>query len=119
WLHDYALYVWIKVQQAGKPWYQWEKELKYREEESLDRLSRTHRPELEKIKWLQYVFFSQWRSLKQHCLKSGIKIIGDLPFYVSYDSVDVWVNPEIFSLDEDLQPKHIAGVPPDYFNADG
>jgi len=119
WLNDYALYVLIKQQQQGKPWYQWTKEFKYREEEILKRVNQAHQPELDEIKWLQYIFFSQWNSLKAYCKQSGIKIIGDLPFYVSYDSVDVWVNPQIFSLDGDLNVKAVAGVPPDYFNSDG
>jgi malto-oligosyltrehalose synthase/4-alpha-glucanotransferase len=119
WLHDFALYVYIKADQKGKPWYQWTKEYKYRDEATLNILAEEHLQELQEIKWQQYVFFSQWHGLKSHAKQSGIKLIGDLPFYVSYDSVDVWVNPEIFSLDNDLNIQSVAGVPPDYFNADG
>src|SRR5690606_13071034 len=74
---------------------------------------------IEKIKWLQYVFFSQWDELKRYATKGKVEIIGDMPFYVSYDSADVWANRDLFLLTEEGVPTGLAGVPPDYFNADG
>jgi 4-alpha-glucanotransferase len=69
--------------------------------------------------FIQFEVFREWKSLKKHCGKSGIKIIGDLPIFVSHDSVDVWANPRLFDLDEKGDPRTIAGVPPDYFSETG
>jgi 4-alpha-glucanotransferase len=74
---------------------------------------------LDKIKWLQFIFFKQWNELKAYCNKLNIKLFGDLPFYVSNDSSDVWSNKEIFCLDPDGKMTNVAGVPPDYFNDNG
>ena len=71
------------------------------------------------VKFLQYVFFSQWAALRRYCRERGIRIMGDLPIYVAHDSVDVWVNPRYFQLDEEGNPAVVAGVPPDYFSATG
>lgn len=68
---------------------------------------------------LQYFFFRQWKSLKQYVNDKGIDFIGDLPIYVSQDSVDVWAHPELFQLDENLMPKEVSGCPPDGFSATG
>lgn len=70
-------------------------------------------------KFIQFEFFSEWNEIKSYANKKGIKIIGDIPFYVSEDSADVWANPEFFQLDEKNVPKSVAGVPPDYFSEDG
>ena len=70
-------------------------------------------------KFLQYLFFKQWGSLKRYCNQKGIQIIGDIPIYVSDDSADVWMNPELFKLDEQKKPIVVAGVPPDYFSETG
>ena len=74
---------------------------------------------VEREKWQQFVFFTQWENLKRYCNGKGIRVIGDIPIYVSYDSVDVWMNPDIFKLDEELRPVAVSGVPPDYFSATG
>ncbi|MCX7727723.1 MAG: 4-alpha-glucanotransferase, partial [Chitinispirillaceae bacterium] len=74
---------------------------------------------IEKEKFYQYLFFHQWFKLKDYCNKKSIKLIGDIPIYVSYDSVDVWRNPEIFKLDKELNPVAVSGVPPDYFSSTG
>jgi 4-alpha-glucanotransferase len=70
-------------------------------------------------KFLQYIFFNQWYSLKNYCDSINIKILGDIPIYVNYDSSDVWAHPDIFSLDRDKRPVFVSGVPPDYFSATG
>ena len=67
----------------------------------------------------QFLFFAQWRRLREYAHERGIKIIGDIPIFVSGDSADVWANPELFQLDAERKPRVVAGVPPDYFNADG
>ncbi|MXV51490.1 malto-oligosyltrehalose synthase [Pedobacter sp. HMF7647] len=119
WLNDFALYEVLKQAFDGKPWFDWPRDFKLRSAESIGFFEKTHQDAILKIKWLQFVFVRQWKRLKEYCNGLGIKLFGDLPFYVSHDSVDVWANPESFCLDENGQMNAVAGVPPDYFNADG
>lgn len=119
WLHDYALFTLLKKHHSGAPWHEWIAKYKTRHEPSLRQFAEDHAEEILKIKWEQFLFDKQWKSLKNYCEKKEIKVLGDLPFYMVNDSVDVWVNPDIFSLDENLNSTEIAGVPPDYFNANG
>ncbi|RYU92178.1 malto-oligosyltrehalose synthase [Mucilaginibacter terrigena] len=118
WLNDSAMYMLLK-EHYNLPWHNWPDEYKLRDQKALADFSNENQHELEKVKWLQYIFNKQWLALKAHCNQLGIKLFGDLPFYISYDSADVWTNSEIFSLDENLAVKSIAGVPPDYFNENG
>lgn len=119
WLKDYTLYCLLKKHYNNEAWNKWPDEYKYREPKALDELSRNHADEIEKIKWQQFIFNRQWLALKRYCNSLGIKILGDLPFYISYDSADVWANPDIFELDSTLNMINVCGVPPDYFNEDG
>ncbi|MCD8742010.1 malto-oligosyltrehalose synthase [Mucilaginibacter roseus] len=119
WLNDFALYVVIKHHHGGKPWYEWHSDYSQRKEKALRAFGRKYADEILKVKWMQYVFAKQWQGLREYCNNLGIKLFGDLPFYVSYDSADVWANRELFNLDEQGKMLGVAGVPPDYFNADG
>lgn len=119
WLNDYALFVCLKHHHQGKPWFEWEQPFRQRDEASLKRFSREKKQELEKEIWLQYIFLRQWKDLKKYCNDKHIRLFGDLPFYVSYDSSDVWSNRNLFSLDKEGRILKVAGVPPDYFNEDG
>ena len=119
WLDNFVLYTVLKFEHDGTPWYEWPEEFKKRDEQTLKRFAVENDQQLQKEKWLQYLFFKQWHDLKNYCHKRSIQLLGDLPFYISYDSVDVWANPQLFSLDENSQMVGVAGVPPDYFNADG
>jgi 4-alpha-glucanotransferase len=119
WLDDYALYVALKEAHGGAPWFQWEDPLKRREVRALNNARESYAESIRKTKWLQFIFQRQWNLLKKYCAEHDIKLFGDLPFYISYDSVDVWSHPDLFALDENLQPSVVAGVPPDYFNANG
>jgi malto-oligosyltrehalose synthase/4-alpha-glucanotransferase len=119
WVNDYALYSVLKQLNNNQPWHTWPDEFKFRDQKALSKFNKQHANELEKVKWLQYIFSKQWLALKAHCNQLDVKLFGDLPFYISYDSVDVWTNPEIFSLNENLELKSVCGVPPDYFNEDG
>jgi 4-alpha-glucanotransferase len=119
WLDDFALYVVLKKQNGGKPWYEWEAGFKQKAAETLQKFFVDQKDEISKAKWLQFIFFRQWKSLKEYCNNMNIQLIGDMPFYVSYDSADVWANKEIFALDENGNRTGIAGVPPDAFSADG
>ena len=119
WLNDMALFVALKQHHGGTSWNEWDAPYKERDAAALRRFTEEHNAALNKHKWLQFIFDRQWKKLKQRCNALGVQLFGDMPFYVSYDSVDVWANPEIFSLDEQLHVKGMAGVPPDYFSEDG
>lgn len=119
WLDDFVLYTALKQHHENKPWHAWPPAYKLRQAKVLKTFSNQQADELEKIKWLQFVFDRQWNGLKTYCNSLGIRLFGDLPFYVSYDSVDVWAHPDLFSVDKDGQLTSVAGVPPDYFNANG
>ncbi|MGZ3881963.1 MAG: malto-oligosyltrehalose synthase, partial [Flavisolibacter sp.] len=119
WLDDFALYAVLKKVNGGKPWYEWENDLKQRSATVLEHFSEEQTEEITRVKWLQFMFFRQWKELKDYCNNMNIQLIGDLPFYVSYDSADVWANKEIFALDEEGNRTGVAGVPPDAFSSDG
>lgn len=88
---------------------------KKRDPDALKHLCAEYFDIYESSKFIQFLFFKQWKALKQYANNNGIKIIGDIPIYVDYESADVWSSPELFDLDEDLRCKNVAGVPPDYF----
>lgn len=119
WLDDFALFCALKSHFNGKSWFEWPQDIRDRQPEALVSAKRELYELCGKEKFLQYAFFTQWSSLKTYCNQRGIQIIGDMPIYVNYDSVDVWVNPELFKLDEKKQPAFVAGVPPDYFSDTG
>ena len=119
WLDDYSLFISIKHHLKEICWSEWSKDMRDRDEHSLREWTDKLSDNILFKKFLQYVFFSQWYSLKNYCGTKNVKIIGDIPIYVNYDSSDVWANPEIFSLDEEKKAVFIAGVPPDYFSSTG
>ena len=119
WLSDFALFMALKDANEGKPWYQWETELKVREPNAIWQARRELRDEVSFYSFVQYLFRKQWTALRTYAHKNGIRIIGDLPIYVPLDSADIWANPQLFQLDESCRPKLVAGCPPDYFTADG
>ena len=119
WLDDFALYAVLKKEFEGKPWYQWNDDLKQRQQKVMDSTRKKHKEAVDKAKWLQFVFERQWQQLRQYCNERSIQLIGDMPFYVSYDSADVWANRELFALDDEGNRTGLAGVPPDAFSADG
>lgn len=119
WLEDYALFMALKETYGGAAWQEWPEPLRSREEKALDEARAGTQEEREFWKFVQYLFYSQWAELKEYAGSKGISIIGDLPIYVSGDSVDVWANPGQFQLDGSLKPIEVAGCPPDGFSADG
>jgi len=119
WLEDYAFFVVIKRHSESKHWNEWDKALKDRLPEAIESASNAYIDELEREKFLQYIFFKQWFLLKRYCNKNGIKVIGDMPIYVTSDSSDVWTNPGIFKLNRHKKPPFVSGVPPDYFSETG
>ncbi len=119
WLDDFALFMAIKNANGGKAWYTWDDELKMRDKAALAKAREALAEDFEFYRVIEYFFFTQWEKVKAYANSLKIKIIGDIPIYVAYDSADVWSAPENFDLDEELAPKNVAGCPPDAFTADG
>ncbi len=119
WVDNYALYMACKAANGMKSWSEWPEELRMREPEALERAASELREDIAFYTYLQVLFFEQWNALRSYIHGLGIELIGDLPIYVPYDSCDVWAEPDLFQLDEVRVPTSVAGVPPDYFTADG
>jgi 4-alpha-glucanotransferase len=119
WLDGYALFAVLREQHGEAPWSSWPEEIIRRDEEALVRVRAELKDQIQAECFLQFAFFEQWKALRSHCARRGVRIIGDVAIFVSYDSADVWTHPEIFRLKEDLSPEVVAGVPPDAFSATG
>ena len=119
WLIDYAIFMALKDLHGGKPWFEWKDKFKYHDHSAIGEFMNEYSRELGYYICEQYLFEQQWQMRKEQINQMNIGIIGDMPIYVSYDSVDVWANPQYFDLDENYKPKKVAGVPPDYFCAEG
>jgi len=119
WLDNYSLYVAIRDNFAGAPWYRWPDPYRKRSATALRKIADDRREDIERTKWLQFIINRQWMQLRARCTERGIALIGDIPFYMSTDSADVWANPEIFCIDDDGKMIGVAGVPPDYFSETG
>ena len=119
WLPDYALFMALKEANGGGAWDGWPEPLRKRDSDSLAEAGKRHAEAVERFKFYQFVFFRQWGAVRDHAHERGLKIIGDIPIFVAFDSADVWANPELFYLDETGQPTVVAGVPPDYFSTTG
>lgn len=119
WLEDYALFMAIKKSYDLKPFLMWDKRLQKREDKALKQFSNENIAEIKFRYFEQYIFFLQWKKMKAYANSKGIRIIGDIPIYCALDSADVWAQPELFTMDTELNPVLVAGVPPDYFSATG
>ena len=119
WLSDFALFMALKEQNGGTAWYSWEEGLKFRSPDAIWQKRQELRQEIRFFSFVQYLFYGQWNALRAYAHENDLQIIGDVPIYVPLDSADVWANPELFQLDEDLDPVAVAGCPPDAFSEDG
>lgn len=120
WLAEFADYMVLKEHFDGKPWYEWPEELRRWTPKLITVGAKYAGYEGYQFQcFVQYLFYKQWEALRAYAHEKGISIIGDVPIYVPLDSVDVWTDPELFQLDEQLNPTDVAGVPPDGFTADG
>ena len=120
WVNDFALFTALKRHFGGQMWTQWpDADIRRRKPDALERYRKDLKPEIDYQIFCQYIFRRQWFRLKQYCNDHSVLLFGDMPIYVAEDSADTWTHPEIFQLDRNLVPKRIAGVPPDYFSADG
>lgn len=119
WLHDYAFFMAIKDHFNGKSWHKWPKEIKLRNPFTLNKLKSKLINEIEYHKFLQFLFWQQWQKLHFYAKQNDIKIFGDIPIFVAFDSADAWSNQDLFQFDKAGNPTAVAGVPPDYFSATG
>ena len=119
WLEDLALFLALKQEQGGRSWFEWPEDLVLRRPAALTKARRRLGDAIAAQRFGQFLFFRQWRALKQYAAARHVHFIGDLPIFVAGDSVDVWTEPELFQLDERRQPRVVAGVPPDYFSSTG
>ena len=119
WLEDFVLFEVMRDVYKGATWNTWPKELARRQPEGLHKFGVQYQRQLEVERVVQFAFFEQWRALRRYCEQRAIKIIGDVAIFVNFDSADVWRHPELFYLDQNLDPTVVAGVPPDAFSATG
>lgn len=119
WLNDYALFRALRQHFGEIPWNRWPQEIAQRDPEALRRWGDELGETLLFHKYAQFTFFEQWFALKEYARSRNIRILGDIPIYVAFDSADVWANPDLFYLDEKRNPTLVAGVPPDYFSETG
>ncbi len=119
WLDDYALYRVLKSRHDEKAWTDWAPELATRDRTSIELARLDLAPELETVRVIQFFFDLQWTRLREHASRNGIRLLGDIPFYIAHDSADAWANPELLMMDANGKPSQVSGVPPDYFSEDG
>jgi len=119
WLEEFALFTALKQAHGGESWHRWPAPLAGRDPAPLTDWREKHRDEVGRVAFGQFLFFRQWRRLRERAAAVGVRILGDVPIFVSYDSADVWAHRELFRLDKTGRPEVVAGVPPDYFSATG
>jgi 4-alpha-glucanotransferase len=119
WLDDFALFMALKEANSGHAWVEWQGPLRKRELSALGRARRTHAAAITRQAFRQFLFFRQWLALKKYANDRGIRIIGDVPIFVAFDSSDAWSHPDLFLLDDRGHATVVAGVPPDYFSPTG
>ena len=119
WLNDYAIYMACRDMQGQKEWFKWDEKYLKSTQKVKAELKKTLKDEIKYYCFIQFLFYKQWAELKAYANEKGIKIIGDMPLFVSLDSADVWANPKLFQLDSKGYPTKVAGVPPDYFSETG
>ena len=119
WVEDYALFRVLKTLHGERPWPEWGKAYVRRDAWALQRVRDEHRDAIETTQVTQFLFDRQWRELRLYAVERGIALFGDIPIYIALDSADAWTNREMLQIDGDGVPSAVAGVPPDYFSADG
>jgi len=119
WLNDYALFMTIGEHEQWKEWIAWPQPLVSRDTRSLAAFEKANSEEISFWKFCQWSFSRQWFALKKYANERGVRIVGDVPIFVAYQSADVWAHQDLFELDDDGRPTVVAGVPPDYFSETG
>ncbi len=119
WLDDYCLFMVLKDINEGKSWLDWEEAQRKHDKKELDNVRKEYAKELGFFAFIQYKFHEQWEKLHEYATKQHVQIVGDMPFYLSMDSADVWAHPEVFEMDKDSEPTFVAGCAPDAFSTTG
>ena len=119
WLDDFVLFDALRAHHKLANWNEWPRELAHRDPAALEAVRKEMVAELTMRRVLQFAFAEQWKALRQYCAQKSVRVVGDLAIFVNYDSADVWTHPELFHLDENLNPIVVSGVPPDFFSATG
>ncbi|WP_242917507.1 4-alpha-glucanotransferase [Pontibacter liquoris] len=119
WLEPFARFAAFKQHFGHKSWVEWPEEIRHQHKKEVEALAGELTNEINFVKFQQFLFYRQWFKLKAFCEDKAIAFFGDMPFYVSHDSADVWMHPTYFKLDKEGQPTHVSGVPPDYFSETG
>jgi 4-alpha-glucanotransferase len=117
WLSDFALFMSIKESQGGVAWEHWPRPMRMRDPQALADARQAEA--VQRHAFRQFLFFRQWTALREYAHAKGLRIVGDIPIFVAFDSADAWSHPELFYLDEERKPTIVAGVPPDYFSPTG
>ena len=119
WLEDFCLFMALKDTFNDQPWSDWPISLRRHQRDAIAAWQENHTAQCDLYKYQQYVFYEQWQKLKSYANSKGVRIFGDIPIFVAYDSADVWANQHLFQLDTEGKPIAVAGVPPDYFSSTG
>jgi 4-alpha-glucanotransferase len=119
WLDDFALFTALKHDYQDLPWWEWKQPLRDRSANAMDSARTSHIDCIRQVRFEQFLFAYQWQQLKQYAEDRGVLLFGDIPIYVAHDSVDVWANRQLFTVNEDGLCDEVAGVPPDYFSDTG
>lgn len=119
WLEDFVLYDALRERNHQACWKQWPSDLARRQPQALESTRRELAPEIAVRRVIQFFFSEQWRALRRYCAQKSIRVVGDIPIFVDYDSADVWAHRELWRLNEDLEPEVVSGVPPDAFSSTG
>ncbi len=119
WLDDFATFIALKKHFKTGMWCDWPSPIRDRKPQAMQTIKTQLKNDIDRQKFLQFIFFEQWTALKRYCKQRNIKIIGDIPIYLAYDSADVWANPQFFKLTKTKKPQVVSGVPPDFFSKTG
>ena len=119
WLNDFTLFDALRQHYCNADWSTWDAEIVHREAHALQNASEKLRDRIDHSRFLQFIFYRQWQQLKTYANQNNVRIYGDMPIFLAYESADVWVNQELFCLDNSGRPTVVAGVPPDYFSETG
>lgn len=119
WLDDYARFMALKDHHEGRPWNEWDEDLRTRKKRALARFESENQDDVLRYKVWQWFFYEQWFALRLYTNEKGIQIVGDIPIFIAFDSADAWANPDLFYFDKAGNPEVVAGVPPDYFSKTG
>lgn len=119
WLRDYAFFRVLKEKEGERHWRDWPEALRHRKPDSMVQFERENSERILFYQWLQFVFLGQWKAVRSYAHGKGVFLMGDISFYPGMDSTDVWANPSLFQMNEDLSLSATSGAPPDYFNPDG